>query len=132
MRPEPLPGWTFGRATRADDGAWVVPATHDDDRIETCRHCGGMLWSFGALAREVRDVPYLGVPVRLAVTRRRYRCSVCLGTTLATVPGLIAQASMTQRLAEYVASHAGGRHGDRLAAETGLSPRTVRRIMAGA
>lgn len=127
MTLDPLPGWMIGPAGKQPDGSWLARASYGPVP-GTCPACGGVLGRHGTVTRLVRDTPRHGRPVRIRLTRPRYRCRSCGVTAYAPDPHLSDGATTTRRLMAYVEAQRPGRSAESIAGETGLAPDTVYRL----
>lgn len=94
-----------------------------------CRHCGASsesLREHGKTELRVRDVPMRGRPVEILLSRCRYFCSNCDGTSLQPMPGIDEGLHATARLVELAARRALKRPYRQVAEELGLSEYFVR------
>jgi transposase len=127
MKFSVLPGWkTAGISKTAV--ATIVQVDLLTKPLQ-CRHCGASsesLRGHGKTELRVRDVPMRGRPVEILLSRCRYFCSNCDGTSLQPMPGIDDGLRATARLVELAAKRALTRPCRQVAEELGLSEHFVR------
>ena len=85
----------------------VTVVLHEDEylNLTTCPKCGcSKLYLHGTTKINVADIPFLGMPTKLEITRKRYRCSECGSTHVIEPEMKIDGYKMTRRLHSYIAS----------------------------
>ncbi|BDI29196.1 ISL3 family transposase [Capsulimonas corticalis] len=118
---------------------WEVSDADPDIRIEnfvtarytihpnTCTACGVVdeLYKHGTYKLEVRDVPTLGKPTRILITRQRYRCRACRATFAQPMAEIDSSGTMTKRLIAYIQENAIERTFTSVAKDVGVADNTV-------
>ena len=85
----------------------VTVVLHEDEylNLTTCPKCGcSKLYLHGTTKINVADIPFLGMPTKLEITRKRYRCPECGSTHVIEPEMKIDGYKMTRRLHSYIAS----------------------------
>jgi transposase len=124
-----LSGWKFQNSILTPKG-YVVEAellTH----IGTCTHCGSSsLKRNGTKPQSIKDSPVHRQPVTLNFSRQRYLCEDCGRSSLQPLPEVDEEHRTTCRLIEFIKTELLALHQSfvRVANETGLSEKTIRRI----
>ena len=84
----------------------VTVVLHEGEylNLTTCPKCGcSKLYLHGTTKINVADIPFLGMPTKLEITRKRYRCSECGSTHVIEPEMKIDGYKMTRRLHSYIA-----------------------------
>jgi transposase len=127
MKFSALPGWKIAGISKT-----AVSTVVQVDLLTKplrCRHCSAsseLLREHGKTALRVRDVPMRGKPVEILLSRRRYVCGKCKGTSLQGMPGVDENLHATVRLIELAATRAFRRPFRQVAGDLGLSEKFVR------
>jgi transposase len=129
MGPFSLPGWDVTRVEEAAREYRVEAAcVRTPGACPRCQATAADLHRHGSRRQRVADLPHNGKPVSLVLTRLRLRCRACGRTLLQPLPGVDARRSFTQRLARDVERECRRRPTTSIAAEVGLSEKTVRAL----
>lgn len=113
--------------------------TYDRVRIEAepgivlcpeCRSADGLNDGEWARTVEIADTPSRGRPTKLIVKQRRYRCSPCAKSFIATVDGINNRREMTDRLIRYIENEAPRRPKKAIAEMVGVGPDRVDRLVS--
>jgi transposase len=128
-----LPEWQTNSRVRTRSGRReiVIAATYAR-KPGRCPKCGekASLRGHGGKLTTFRDVPADdGMPVRIEVARRRYRCISCHETTLQPLPDMDELHRMTHRLVRFVETEAVRQPLTSLATLIGVHEKTVRRVV---
>jgi len=101
-----LPGWTVHEVSETEKHLIIEASV--ETLPEKCPLCGSTKppHRFGYRLRTLFDLPIRMKPVQLIAHRRRYRCRDCTKTFLDELPGIHPQHDATERLVEYIQSHA--------------------------
>jgi len=94
-----------------------------------CRHCKAspeLLRNYGITTLLATDTPLRDKSVKISLTRRRYLCSVCHGTSLQPITGIAKGHRVTDRLIKLVVQRAFRTPPEVVATELGLPERLVR------
>jgi transposase len=98
-----------------------------------CPHCDASpkwLRHYGVTTLLVKDIPQHFRPVEISLTRRRYFCSVCRGTSLQPITGVAERQCVTDRLIRLATQRAFRTPLKVVAAELGLSVRFLSAIVS--
>ncbi|MGM4962977.1 transposase family protein [Tardiphaga sp. 1201_B9_N1_1] len=127
------PEWQTDSRVRTRSGRRevVIAATYAR-KPERCPKCGerGALRGHGGKLTTFKDLPADdGMPVRIEVARRRYRCISCSETTLQPLPDMDEMHRTTHRLIRFVEKEAVRQPLTSLAPLIGVHEKTVRRVV---
>lgn len=100
---------------------------HPPQRCSNCEQTGP-LWRFGTKKQYFEDTPLEGRPVRIRVTRQRYKCPNCRQSFYEPIDGLDDIRLASRRLVEFIAKAALQRPFSHVAQECGVHEKTVRCI----
>lgn len=117
--------------TRSSRRLIVIAARYGKDP-ERCPTCGDRtaLRAHGRKVTAFRDLPAEdGMAVRIEVTRRRYRCTSCLGTFLQPLPEMDGTLRMTHRLVRFIENEVSRQPLTAIAEAVGIHEKTVRRLV---
>lgn len=111
---------------------WWLFDTKTTHPPQWCPHpsCGqaGRFYRYGTKKQYFDDCPLDGIPVRIRVTRQRYKCLNCLKPFFEPIHGLDDTRRATRRLVEFIARSALQRPFSHVARECGVHEKTVRQI----
>ncbi|MGH2509079.1 MAG: ISL3 family transposase, partial [Ktedonobacteraceae bacterium] len=96
-----------------------------------CPDCGlskGRLYGHGSQTQSFRDTPMRGMPTRLSVRRRRFRCQNCHKTLSEPLAVIDDKRLVTRRLLDYVCRQVFNETFASLARRVGLDEKTIRNI----
>ena len=98
-----------------------------------CSHCGApLVWDgHSAFWQRLHDVPIRGVPVRLRVRRRQYRCGDCGRTSGQPLTGMDRRGMATERFVRYVTEESRVRSVGEVARELGVDERPITYLVGG-
>ncbi len=126
------PGWTVERVS-SGTGGYLVHARFRHEPV-SCPGCARpapdatRLAGHGGRTTRVWDHPRHGRPVRLALTRSRFRCTAC-GHTFAPLPeGIHPAFRLTQAAVKWIAAEAERLPADEISLQAGVNGRTIRRV----
>jgi|SRR5947209_2846308 len=128
---QPLPGWKITGVTETAKGLLVRAELLTDPAM--CCHCKAspeLLLNHGMTMLSVKDIPQINQQVQISLTRRRYLCSACGGTTLQPITGIAEGFRLTDRLITLAAQRAFRTPLDMVAAELGLTECLVRAVVS--
>lgn len=126
-----FPEWKTIGVTETATGLLVLAELLTDP--SDCPHCDASpkwLRYYGVTTLLVKDIPQHFRPVEISLTRRRYFCSVCRGTSLQPVAGISESQCVTDRLIRLAAQRAFRTPLEVAAAELGLSVRLLSAIVS--
>lgn len=125
-----LAGWIADKYEYHED-KMVVYATciQYADPCENC-HFDDSFIRYGSQRQTYHDLPYHAKPTEIVVERQRLRCKNCGKTQFQSLPDMDTKHMMTQRLVLYVREQSMKRTFTSIAADIGVSEKTVRRIFS--
>jgi len=126
MKFSALSGWKIVGISKTDVS--MVVQVNLLTKPLRCRHCSAsaeLLQENGKTALRVRDIPTRGKRVEISLSRRRYVCSKCNGTSLQPMPGIDENLHATVRLVELAATRAFRRPFWQVAGDLSLSEKFV-------
>ncbi len=99
-----------------------------DGELPQCPDCAKLLYRHGRRASVFADTPMQMQPVRLEITRPRYRCDSCGKTVMPELPFLDEKRRATKRLVDAIRHRCLGMTFHSLAEQTGLAVNTIKNI----
>lgn len=126
-----FPGWKTTGITETATGLLILVELLTSP--SQCPHCDApskLLRDYGVTTLSLKDIPLHVRPVEISLTRRRYLCSVCRGTSLQLITGVAEGRQVTDRLIQLAAQRAFRTPLEVVAAELGLSERLVGAIFS--
>jgi transposase len=131
MKFSALPGWKITGMTEALAGTLVrAELLTTPQQCQRCEASSEFLLEHGQTEVRVKDIPERGKPVEIALSRRRYICSGCRGTSLQPMPGVNERLRATDRLVKLAAERAFSRRPRQVAEELCLTEHFVRAALA--
>ena len=95
-----------------------------------CAHCGSLaLYAHGTRKQLIVDAPHFGQPTVLQIERRRWRCKDCKKTMSDPLYDIDEKRNISKRLVTYLCQNFVDLSFKDVAAQTGLSDSTVRKIV---
>lgn len=125
-------GWTVEQVVVGESG-YIVHARYHTEPT-SCPRCHGSapdatrLASHGVKATQVIDQPHQGRPVRLFITRSRFRCTACGHVSAPLPPGIQAGCRFSEAALSLVTDNAGPIPADQLGRLLGVDSKTIRRV----
>jgi len=127
-------GWTVEQVV-AGQSAYIVHVRYHTEPT-SCPRCqrsapdATRLASHGVKATQVIDRPHQGRPVRLFITRSRFRCTACGHVSAPLPPGIQAGCRFSDAALSLMTDNAGPVPADQLGRSLGVDSRTIRRVRA--
>lgn len=113
---------------RSENGIITIVAEVDEPEQPACPSCGSPLYRHGRRPIAFADTPLQMQPVRLEISRPRYRCTACRKTLTVDLPFLDEKRHATRRLVEAIRQRCLGTTFHSLAEQTGLAVNTIKNI----
>lgn len=113
---------------QAADGVIIVVAEVIDSELPPCPLCGKSLYRHGHRKITFADTPQQMQPVRLQISRPRYRCHACRKTLTLELSFLDERRRATRRLVDAIRARCLGTTFRALAEQTGLAVNTIKNI----
>lgn len=115
-------------AVHEQDGAYLIEAEgcHKPTRCAACQ--GTNLHGHGTQQQTFHDTPMHGLPTRIAVKRRRYRCQSCRKTQFDPIADLDSKRLATTRLIAYLRHHCFRETFATLARRVRMDEKTIRHV----
>jgi len=125
-----LPGWRSTGHEPAMDGSLIVHVELVAPKVPACTCEAPKVLKHGTRAVRFRDNPINRQPVKLRITRQRYRCQACGAILLEDLPGMDSDRQMTIRFRRGIAEDAVRRTFTDTAHINGVKETLVRRVFA--
>ena len=125
-----LPGWRATGHEPAMDGSLIVTVELTAPKVPACTCEAPKVLKHGTRRVHFRDNPINRQPVKLRITRQRYRCQACGAILLEDLPGMDADRQMTIRFRRGIAKDAIGHTFTAAAHINGVKESLVRRVFA--
>lgn len=113
---------------QSKSGGMIVLAKALDVDLPTCPDCGRLMYRHGQRNSTFADTPMQMQPVRLEITRTRYRCVTCGKVLIPDLPFLDENRRATKRLVDAIRERCLGITFNSLAHQTGLAVNTIKNI----
>lgn len=114
---------------RYEDGSIVISIEPSDDVVaKHCHNCGAKVYKHGKRVNHFADTPMQMQPVRLEVTRTRYRCAECKSMFMPEFTFLDDKRRATSRLIDAIKKRCLNSTFTHLSEETGLAINTIKNI----
>lgn len=111
------------------NGDLLVRRLRAPDRLPPrCKRCGSTMIRHGRRVHHFADEPTKGQPVRLEISKPRFRCSECRSTTSLALRSMDDRHRATRRLVRRIRRQVQSRSLRQIAAETGMAVNTIRAI----
>lgn len=112
-----------------EDAGRLIVTARVIEQTPSCPACGRTpCYKHDSREQEYADAPIRGKPVRIRITRRRYRCQDCTKTFFEPLAGFSAKREMTQRLVYLIGRKALTQSFADVAREMALDVQTVRDV----
>jgi transposase len=125
-----LPGWRAVGHEPAMDGSLIVKVELLAPKVPACTCDAPRVLKHGTRRIHFRDNPINRQPVKLRITRQRYRCQACGTILLDDLPGMDSDRQMTVRFRKGIAEDAVRRTFTDTAHINGVRESLVRRVFA--
>jgi len=109
-------------------GVIIISAESPDVDLPDCPICGKPMYRHGRRMNMFADTPMQMQPVRLEITRPRYRCFTCGKMLMSELPFLDENRRATKRLVDSIRERCLGMTFISLARQTGLAVNTIKNI----
>lgn len=113
---------------RSQNNTIIVVANVVEGDVPPCPSCGNPLYRHGRRTNTFADMPMQGQPVRLELSRLRYRCNACGVLVIPELAFLDERRRATRRLVDVIREHCLGMTFHALAKQTGLAVNTIKNI----
>lgn len=113
---------------RAGNKCIIVSANVDDGDLPQCHDCGKPMYRHGRRTNVFADTPMQMQPVRLEISRPRYRCTTCGTMITPELTFLDERRRATKRLVDAIRERCLGMTFHALAEQTGLAVNTIKNI----
>ena len=122
-----LPGIT-PMDLRDDGKILVIQAEAQEPQVPNCPTCGTALFRHGKRVHVFADTPLEMRPVRIEITRQRFRCGTCGKIVTLELPFLDDKRRATRRLVDSVRERCLSKTFHSLSEDTGLAVNTIKNI----
>jgi transposase len=122
-----LPGIT-PMDVRSDGDVLVIQAEAQEPQVPDCPTCGKVLLRHGKRVHTFTDTPMQMHPVRIEITRQRFRCDSCGKIVTLELPFLDDKRRATRRLVDSVRERCLSKTFHSLSEDTGLAVNTIKNI----
>jgi len=114
---------------RQENGSVIVVSNSILPDPKKCPSCGHEpIYKHGSRCYQYADTPIYGNPVKIEISRQRYRCKACKTVITPDIPSLDDKRIATKRLIAHIRSKSLNRTFTSMSEETGLVLNTVKAI----
>lgn len=125
-----LSGYRFGSGKKV--AGQLICQLEIEAQHHRCPHCGSTrTLGYGKRAVSVRDIPLIGSPTLLQITRHRFKCRECLRTFYEPLPNVAEKHRATERLVSLIQLLALEEPYNSIAKQVGIDEKSVRNILRG-
>ncbi|MEI7614783.1 MAG: ISL3 family transposase [Betaproteobacteria bacterium] len=111
-----------------DENTLVIQAVAEDSQVPPCPTCGKGMFRHGKRVHVFTDTPIEMRPVRIEITRQRFRCGTCGKLVTMELPFLDDKRRATRRLVDSVRERCLSKTFHSLSEDTGLAVNTIKNI----
>ena len=113
---------------RSENGSIVIAAHYNLDGTPLCPSCGHPMYRHGKRVTVVADTPMQMQPVRLEISRPRFRCGTCSVMDIPDLPFLDERRRATRRLVDAIRERCLSTTFHAMSQQTGLAVNTIKNI----